>query len=114
MHATDLSEIRRRAWETRRKKYGPSGGSMKGSAIGRKTAQQANGVRVRDQVYANCGFDPETFELIRAGAVREQTSVSERVRTLVEWGLEAEQEIRLQDRALKGNHMQDQISGASR
>jgi hypothetical protein len=89
----DISEIRTRAWVTRREKYGPSGGAMKGSAIGRRTKYQAKGVSIdgRAHVYANCGFDPETFEAIRTRAVREQTSFAEQVRTLVEWGLEAEE-----------------------
>lgn len=37
-----------------------------------------------------CAFDPETFQEIRQAAVKNQTSVAEQVRKLVEWGLEAE------------------------
>jgi hypothetical protein len=34
-------------------------------------------------------FDGDTFDAIRARAIREGTSFGEQVRTLVEWGLEA-------------------------
>ncbi|WP_398471516.1 hypothetical protein [Tardiphaga sp.] len=36
-----------------------------------------------------CGFDQETFQVIRDRAVKENTSFAEQVRLLVEWGLEA-------------------------
>jgi hypothetical protein len=37
-----------------------------------------------------CRFDDETFAEIRAKALRDGTSLSEAIRQLVEWGLEAE------------------------
>jgi hypothetical protein len=37
-----------------------------------------------------CAFDDETFDQVRARAVRDQTSFAEQVRQLVEWGLEAD------------------------
>ncbi len=36
-----------------------------------------------------CAFDHDTFDAIRARAVREGTSFAEQVRLLCEWGLEA-------------------------
>lgn len=36
-----------------------------------------------------CSFDEETFQQIRARAVKQETSFAEQVRQLVEWGLEA-------------------------
>lgn len=50
----------------------PAKGSVKG-----------NHVRVA------CGFDPETFDYLRARAVREGTSVAEQVRLFTEWGIES-------------------------
>jgi len=35
-------------------------------------------------------FDRETFAEVRAKAVRDGTSLSEAIRTLVEWGLQAD------------------------
>ncbi len=35
-------------------------------------------------------FDPDTFEEIRAKATTDNTSIADAVRTLCEWGLEAE------------------------
>jgi hypothetical protein len=37
-------------------------------------------------------FDRETFAEVRAKAIRDRTSLSEAIRTLVEWGLQAEGE----------------------
>ena len=37
-------------------------------------------------------FDPETFEQVRNRADRLETSFAEQIRTLVEWGLEADGE----------------------
>ena len=36
-------------------------------------------------------FDPETFSAVRAQALMQGCSFNERVRTLVEWGLEIEE-----------------------
>ena len=36
------------------------------------------------------GFDPETFEQVRERAARAQRSFAEEARTLIEWGLEAD------------------------
>lgn len=45
-----------------------------------------------DAVQHVCVFDNETFAQVRAKAIRDGTSLSEAIRTLVEWGLEAEEE----------------------
>ena len=39
-----------------------------------------------------CYFEADTFDVLRARAVRENTSVAEQIRTLVEWGLESSKE----------------------
>lgn len=52
-----------------------------------------NGVRRGAFVQHVCRFDDEMFESIHAKAIRDCTSLSEAIRTLVEWGLEAEDQI---------------------
>lgn len=37
-------------------------------------------------------MDHETFDDLRARAIRERTSLSEQVRTMIEWGLESARE----------------------
>ncbi len=46
------------------------------------------GVKRGTQVQHVCRFDDEMFERIRSKAVADGTSLSEAIRTLVEWGLE--------------------------
>jgi hypothetical protein len=50
------------------------------------------GVRKGDQVQHVARFDDEMFARIRAKALRDGTSLSEAIRTLIEWGLEAEEQ----------------------
>ena len=40
-----------------------------------------------------CRFDDEMFSRIRAKAIADNTSLSEAIRTLVEWGLEDEESL---------------------
>jgi hypothetical protein len=66
---------------------------------GRKMGSQSNGapgtgVRRGAFVQHVARFDSDTFEEIREKAVRDGTSLSEAIRTLCVWGLEAEQEDR--------------------
>ena len=51
--------------------------------------KQAVGFKHGAHVKLVCAFDEEKFQVIRALAVKNGTSVAEQVRTLVEWGLEA-------------------------
>jgi hypothetical protein len=56
-----------------------------------KNGKPGNGVRKGDQVQHVCRFDDELFDRIHAKATRDGTSLSEAIRTLVEWGLQAEE-----------------------
>lgn len=42
------------------------------------------------KVYATCSFDEDTFADIRAIAMERKVPLSEAIRLLVEWGMEAE------------------------
>lgn len=62
------------------------------SALGQqKNGAPGHGVRRGAHVQHVARFDDEMFERIRAKAVRDGTSLSEAIRTLCEWGLEAEE-----------------------
>lgn len=50
----------------------------------------AIGWRERGKVKVVCCFDEETFEIVRGRAIKKEISLAEEVRTLVEWGLEAD------------------------
>lgn len=54
------------------------------------SGRQAVGCRKGNHVKVVCAFDEEMFQAVRALAVKHRTSVAEQVRTLVEWGLEAD------------------------
>lgn len=56
-----------------------------------------NGVRRGVFVQHVCRFEDETFDAIHAKAVRDGTSLSEAIRTLVEWGLEADRQTQSDD-----------------
>ena len=56
----------------------------------RRFAEPGRGVRKGAHVQHVCRFDDETFDAVRAKALRDGTSLSEAIRQLVEWGLEAE------------------------
>ncbi len=43
--------------------------------------------RLRQQLRIAVGFEPESFEEIRLYAVRENISMAEAIRRLVEWGM---------------------------
>lgn len=49
----------------------------------------ANGVQYWNRIRVTVSFDPETWDEIKKGAGE---SMSERIRELIEWGLEAERE----------------------
>lgn len=51
----------------------------------------AKGIKWRGHIQVNCLFDDEMFERVRNKAEKDNTSLSEAIRTLVEWGLEAEE-----------------------
>jgi hypothetical protein len=55
-----------------------------------KTSHQARGCRRGSHIKIVCAFDEDTFATVRKLAVKEQTSVAEQIRKLVEWGLEAD------------------------
>lgn len=50
----------------------------------------AKGHRCNGHVRIVCAFDPDTWAILSARAAKRQTSMAEEVRTLVEWGLEAD------------------------
>lgn len=64
---------------------------MTGRAGMLRNGRVGEGVRKGDQIQHVARFDDEMFARIRAKAVRDRTSLSEAIRTLVEWGLEAEE-----------------------
>ena len=55
-----------------------------------RTKLRIRGHRHRAKVRIMIGFDPETFNEVREQALASGESFAERVRTLVEWGLESE------------------------
>lgn len=59
---------------------------MSKKANGRRPSE---GVRYWRRIRVTVSLDPETWEEVRAGA---EKSMSERIRELIEWGLEAERE----------------------
>ncbi len=56
-----------------------------------KNAGPARGVKVGSYTQMNLKLEHETFEQIRQKALRDNTSFAEAARTLLEWGLEAEE-----------------------
>jgi hypothetical protein len=56
-----------------------------------KNGKPGHGVRRGEFVQHVARFDADTFEEIRAKALRDGTSLSEAIRTLCVWGLEAEE-----------------------
>lgn len=60
-----------------------------GRTVDARTDHQATGIPHGTYLQVSIRLDVETFQTIRARAWREQTSVAEQVRLLVEWGLEA-------------------------
>jgi hypothetical protein len=67
---------------------------MSGRAIGSMTrGEPGHGVpKGKHALQHVVVFDRETFAQVRAKAIRDHTSLSEAIRTLVEWGLEAERD----------------------
>lgn len=61
-----------------------------GKMGGQKGGQPGRGVCRGAFVQHVVRFDSDTFEEIRAKALRDGTSLSEAIRTLCVWGLEAE------------------------
>lgn len=57
-----------------------------------KGGQPGHGVRRGDTVAAVIRTDPDTMAALRAKACRDGTSLAEAIRTIIEWGLEAEEE----------------------
>lgn len=58
-----------------------------GRSFNSPAAKQAVGYKHGNHVKLVCALDPETFDQIRAIAVKKGTSVAEQVRILIEWGL---------------------------
>ena len=52
-----------------------------------KVKTQANGSRYGNHLKVVCAFDEETFAQIRGLAIKQQVSVAEQIRQLVEFGL---------------------------
>jgi hypothetical protein len=55
-----------------------------------RSGAPAKGVRRGEWTQHVCRFDNEMFDAVRDMATRDGVSMSEAIRTLVEWGLEAE------------------------
>ncbi len=51
----------------------------------------AKGCREHGKVKVVCAFDEEMFQAVRARAIKRGGSMAEEIRTLIEWGLEADQ-----------------------
>jgi hypothetical protein len=62
---------------------------MKGCTFTGRRSRPAQGVRRGTTARIVVTFDDETFDLVRARAVKAGTSVAEQIRQLVEFGLEA-------------------------
>lgn len=60
-------------------------------APGKGSTSRGDGRQYGDQRRIVVSFSQETFEVIRERALKEGGSFAEQVRTLVEWGLEADE-----------------------
>lgn len=60
---------------------------MTGRSFSSPAVKQAVGFKRGNHIKLVCALDPETFDQVRALAVKKGTSVAEQVRILIEWGL---------------------------